>query len=273
MKNVFCLFIILSLFQSCTTKKVLLKGQNVYSYSLSDGSEIGTEPVVPSWTYIKYEVLKRKEVKITEVGTYLIIKDDPSKDLIHYKSVVTVGKQSSTPPVWKNENIGNGYFPESQDALASESFWYREDKMILQTASVPIKIRAAIRRPELGDSIPSQTETGVNIGFLVGYKISWNKFRTSANSLAQTTVKYSVTGGPILSVGAADLSATATRPKIEFPRKATMITMGGSVVFGFNNVHLGYAFGRDQALGRSASTWLYQGKMWNGVIVSLDLIK
>ena len=270
MKILLCLFAVIILFERCSTKKVLLKGQQVYSYSL------GSDPAGPTWTYTKYQLLKGKKVKITDNGSYLIIKDDPTKDASHYGPGAPIGLQFAMvppPPVWKNENIGNGYFPESKDIFVKDAFWYREEKTVLQTASVPIKIRPKVHRPELLDSIPSQTETGVNIGFLVGYKVAWNKFRTSANPLGQTTAKYSVTGGGIVSVGAADLSAAATRPKIIFPRKAPMITLGGSVVFGFNNVNIGYAFGWDHAVGPSASTWLYQGKMWHGVIVSLDLIK
>jgi hypothetical protein len=52
-----------------------------------------------------------------------------------------------------------------------------------------------------------------------------------------------------------------------------MISIGEAIVFGFNNINLGYAFGWDNATGPSASSWIYKGKMWHGIILSLDLIK
>ncbi|MEJ1938069.1 hypothetical protein WDZ92_48365, partial [Nostoc sp. NIES-2111] len=146
-------------------------------------------------------------------------------------------------------------------------------KFVLQTATIPLKIRSQINNAAYLDSFPSQVETGISIGFLVGNKITWNRYRTSANIFGQKTDKYSVTGGLLLSLGGTDLSTTTTRPKIQIPRKAPTISYGGSIVLGINSINIGWAFGWDNPMGKNASTWVYKGKMWNGVIVSLDLIK
>lgn len=267
MKNIIFVFILVALFASCTTEKKLLKGNEVYTYGL------GAAPAAPVPAYTKYKVIAPKKVKIVDNGTYLIIKDDPSTDPAHYTKVNTVAFTTASIPSWKDENIGLAYFSESADNNAKSMLWYSDCKFVLQTAAIPLKIRSAVRNHAYLDSFPSQVETGFNVGFLVGGKKTWNRFRTSTNIFGQTTDKFSVTGGFLLSTGGVDLSATSTRPKIEFPRKTAMISYGGAIVFGFNSLNFGYAVGWDQAVGRKANSWLYKGKLWNGIIISIDLIK
>lgn len=252
---------------SCSTQKKLLKDQEVYSYSL------GSNPAGPTPTYTKYKIISPKKVKIVDNGTYLIIKDDPTIDSIHYMNIGSALFTSASIPSWKDENIGFCYFSESADNAARTSLWYHDGRFVLQTATIPLKIRSAINNPLYKDSFPSQVESGFNVGFLIGGKTTWNRFRSSVNIFGQTTDKYSITGGFLISTGAVDLSATTTRPKIEFPRKSAMISYGGAIVFGINSINLGYALGWDQAIGPKASTWLYKGKLWNGIIISIDLIK
>ena len=268
MKTVLALFVLVAAFTSCTTQKTLLRNQQVYSYSL------GNDPRSPQPAYTKYEVIRPKKVTVVDNGTYLIIQDNPAADNYHYRPMGgTVAITSPNIPSWKDENIGNAYFSESTDLGARSSFWYADGKFVLQTASIPLKIRSAIKDPVYKDSFPSQVETGVNIGFLIGGKKTWNRYRTSANLFGQRTDKYSLTGGLLLSTGGVDLSATTTRPKIEFGRKALVISYGGAIVLGLNSINLGYAFGWDKPIGSKGSTWLYNGRLWNGIIVSLDLIK
>jgi hypothetical protein len=272
MKLCLCFCSLVLLLASCsTTKKTLVKGSTLYQFST------GNDPANPTPSYQKYIVKEHKDVRLVDNTTYLVINDDLREDTISYSptgSLTPFQKLTIfTLPGWKTSDTTIGYFFESEDSLSKQKFWYRDGKTILQAATIPIKIRSKIKTAALGDSIPSTTETGFNVGFLFGYKFSWNKFRTTPNAFGSQTAKYSITPGILLSAGAADLSTSSTRPNIVFPRKAAMITFGGSVVFGFNSVNIGYAFGWDHATGLHSSTWLYQGKMWNGIIVSLDLIK
>lgn len=251
----------------CSSKKILCKGNTVYTYSTGN---VGGSPTD---NYQAYKVKKKKEVEITDNGSYLVIKDNPASDTSSYTPTTSGAIDVKDQAAWKRELGTKAYFAEGSNAAGRKSLWYRDDKFVLQTASIPIKIRSKITTPVYKDSFPSQVETGFNIGFLIGGKRTWNRYRTSANIFGQKTDKYSITGGLILSAGAVDLGTATTRPKIEFPRKAAMVSYGGSVVFGINSVNIGYAFGWDDPFGPNASTWLYKGKMWNGIIISLDLIK
>lgn len=253
---------------SCEPTKFVQKNTFVYKYKL--GTSLAGSPVD---SFYRYKVQKEKEVEITDNGNYLVIKDDPATDLSAYKLIGSGTISKSEMPVWKTELGNKSYFNEGSDNNGRKSFWYRDRKFVLQPATIPVKIRSSVREPAYKDSFPSQVETGVNVGFLIGGKQTWNRYRTSSNILGQKTDKYSITAGVLLSAGSVDLSTSTTRPKIDFPRKAAMFSFGGAIVLGLNSVNLGYAFGWDKPFGTGASNWIYKGKMWNGIIVSLDLIK
>lgn len=252
---------------SVAQKKKLLRGTTVYGYSVSDD-------IVPVGQYTKYKIIKPKKVTITDNGGYLIIKDNPDADKTHYQEVSGKSKVKllKEVPSWKHESKKSAYFLESEDDSKTK-FWFEERKVVLQAISIPLKIRSRVNANGSYAAIPSNTETGVNIGFLAGPRISWNRFRPTTNIFGQQTAKYSVTGGLFLGTGAADLSTTLTRPVITTGRKAPMISFGFSIVLGFNSFNIGYSCGWDHAVGPDASSWVFQGKMWNGIVVALDLIK
>jgi hypothetical protein len=249
---------------ACTSEKTLLKGNTVYTYNAA--------PVGGSATYTSYKVIARKKVKIVDNGNYLIIQGDPSGDASHFAAGPQTVYPANSITAWKTASLGNAYFSEST-AGASQVLWYRDGKFVLQTASIPVKIRSIYKDPTNVDNYPSQVETGFNIGFLTGYKFTWNRFRSTNNFLGLPTDKYSITLGGLFSVGGTDLNTNTTRPKIVIPRKTAMVSYGTAIVFGFQSFNFGYAIGWDQGIGSSAESWIYKGKLWNGVILSLDLIK
>lgn len=269
MKNLIAVIVLVILcHDSNAQKKKLMKGTTVYVYSLSND-------IVPKGQYTKYKIIKPVKLAIVDNGTYLIVKGNPgtlTNNFLKDPSTLAPVTITSNIPAWKHESTGAAYVFEGDDNGKSK-FWYRDGKVILQAVSVPLKIRSKVKAGGTFTAIPSTTETGVNLGFLGGYKFSWNKYRQASNVFGQQTARYSITPGILLGTGAADLSTTLTRPVITTARKAAMISTGGSVVLGFNSFNIGYAFGWDHAVGSSASSWVYQGKLWNGIIVSLDLIK
>ncbi|MEP7165213.1 MAG: hypothetical protein ABI741_10990 [Ferruginibacter sp.] len=266
MKKMIVVMVLALLCHDCTAqKKRLMKGTTVYVYSLSTGA-------VPQPLYTKYKVKKSIKLAIVDNGSYMIVKGDLAKNPKNFEVVKKDIVITGNVPAWKHESKGTAYFYESEDDNKAK-FWYRDGKVILQAVSIPLKIRSEVKASGTYSTIPSTTETSVNIGFMGGYKFGWNKYRKDNNLFGQQTTKYSITPGIFLGTSAADLSTTLTRPVITTARKAAMISSGGSVVLGFNSFNIGYAFGWDHAIGSSASSWVYQGKFWNGIIVSLDLIK
>lgn len=95
----------------------------------------------------------------------------------------------------------------------------------------------------------------------------------NVETIKDVATHYSLSPGIFLGTGATDLKAANTDPSIQIERKAALITTGGFVMVGFNSINFGYAFGGDFATGSKSKDWLYQGKMWYGVIFAIDILK
>lgn len=253
---------------SCKGNKYLVKNNVIYRHEFTTG------PAARSSIIHKYKVNKKTAVEIADNDKYVVIKTNASL-VANITEITTAGYpiRMTLEPSWRDDLTTEYYYSESKDPSQRNYLKYLDGKTVFQAASIPIKIRSSVGKKADGNYLASTTETGFTVGFLGGYRFALNKFNGKKNFASLTTQRLSITPGVFLATGAADLSATSTSPAITYSRKAPMLTFGGTVVFGFNNINLGYAFGFDNAMGSSASSWRYQGKLWNGIILSLDLIK
>ncbi|WP_424292684.1 hypothetical protein [Daejeonella sp.] len=48
------------------------------------------------------------------------------------------------------------------------------------------------------------------------------------------------------------------------------LTSGGALVVGVNKMSLGYALGTDKVVGEGKSCWVYQEKIWHGILFSVS---
>ena len=140
----------------------------------------------------------------------------------------------------------------------------------IQAITIPIKIRSALSDKT---KYPSLVETGINIGFAPSIKFSSNSFSTSKNFLGKNLNIYSLTCGGLLNLGTTDLDSANNAPGLAVNRKALTFSYGGFVLFGFNNINFGYALGWDNVIGTGRKNWVYQGHLWHGIIISLDIVK
>jgi hypothetical protein len=99
-------------------------------------------------------------------------------------------------------------------------------------------------------------------------------FRSKKNFLGLNTTRLSITPGWFFGLGKVDLKKSNTRgPVIGFERPAAMVSTGGYIMAGFNNVSFGYSFGWDYATGTGRQGWVYKNQLWHGIIVAFDIIK
>jgi len=264
---------------SCVQNKYIYKGQTLYRIPTAQQSPPPAEgsTTVPalSWNLETITVTNGGRVALTDKGDYLIIKPNAKYKFATNTPVSTA--IAKAPQGVKFENSGKLYFPETDlvDIQAIKNkFSYFDSKPVLQALSVPVRIRPALHQAELKDSFPSQAEAGVNVGVAFGWKFQHNVFSSRKNVFGQNTNRYSFSPGIFLGVGATELKKANTRnPVIAFERKAAALTFGGFLMFGFNSINIGYAFGADWATGKGHEGWLYQGKLWHGFALSIDLIK
>lgn len=258
---------------SCINEKYIYRSNTLYETQSIAANLDGTDPLSETHKLLIKKPTKGFKAIVTDKGDYLIIKP------IYKPTFTTKPIQLTKAPIASRaENVGKLYFPELDfDTLTkppSIKLKYFDTKPVLQALYIPLKIRPKINTEILKDSFPSQAETGFNVGVALGWKFTHNVYNTKKNILGQNTNRYSIAPGFFLGAGATDLKKVNTRnPAIKFERKAALITTGGYLMVGFNSINFGYAFGADFATGIGSKQWLYQGKIWHGIIFAIDILK
>jgi hypothetical protein len=267
-------------FCRCFNQKYLTKKQIVFK----------VEPIVTPAGVMTSEIRaytngnNKLKVNIEESNGMLSIKK-ASGEPNNFVNLVTV--QSNFTPTFTYAQLelnGKFYFPETTypktgDANSNMTFSsktklvYTENKIVLQTITIPLKIRHKIDNPKYKDSLPTQVESGFNAGFAFGFKRTWNIFKPEVNLFGQNTVKLAATPGIFFNLGGADVKRATTNYTISVDRKEAFYSYGIFLLFGFNNINLGYSIGSDFLFSKNRKNWVYQGKAWQGITVALDIIK
>jgi hypothetical protein len=266
--RIFFAFILLALLCSCVQQKLFF-GQNTVA-TVESSAPTTVDGIPMPVDQVKVFVVKESFVSKVDVKDDVVVLKDfkPSKGPDHIFGIVG----GATSP--KKELKGKYYYPEVDHVSDVKALKFLDTKPVLQGISIPLKIRPQLNNIALLDSFPSQTETGFNPALSFGWKLNLNIQRPKKDVFGKNLTTLSITPGWFLGTGAVDLSKSNTRnPKIEFARKAAIISTGGYIMAGFNNLNIGLSFGWDRATGRGSGTWLYQDELWYGVTLGFDVIK
>lgn len=280
-----CFFGILAL-SSCTSNKYIFSGNSIYTIkSIADqgsNDDDYTQTDKPSYpdSIVVYKLKKGLKAQIEDKEDYVLIETD--EELKEYSKLPIKQKAITLKPSEANSFKGSTFFPapssyekRHMNCILPKKLTYFDSEPVFQLLSIPLRIRPKLTSPALLDSFPSQAETDYNVGFAFGWKLNYNvyNFKKSNHSKKKLT-KYSLTPGVFCGFGATDLTKDNTKnPVIGFERSAPILTTGGFLSFGVNKMNIGYAFGMDNSFGTGSSQWVYQGKLWHGIIVALDLFE
>jgi hypothetical protein len=263
---IFCSIICFFL-SSCGEMKRISKGNYVYHYVDNQATRI-KNPAADDSLYI-YKLETAIKTKIEDKTDYLILKNKNA-----FKSLQPVDSISINPPVPAKVQMNGSYYSTESDRQEFEkyqkSFHYTDLKFAIQTLSIPLKFRKAL---DDGTKYPQQVETGVNIGFAPVIKYNFNVYNPTKKVMGKSLNQYSINTGLILNIGATDLKSASNAPGLKSDRKSPTFTYGTFLMFGINNINFGYAIGWDKIMGEGHSNWVYQDKLWHGIIIALDIIK
>ena len=272
------IIIICLLIPSCATlnKKYLAKNQVIF--------KVSTESLTTS----KVEAFssdKKMQVSVEESNGMLLIKKVAAEtnnfvkkedvqtsltiDPLHAQLQAT-GKFYFSEAMYPNNSNGT---PNTNYTGTPSKLMYSESRVVLQALSIPLKLRPKISNARYKDSLPTQVETGFNAGFATGIKKTWSTFKADPNVLGLNTTKISATTGIFFNIGGTDVRRLTTNYTIPVDRKEPFLSHGFFLMLGVNNINLGYAVGTDRLLSKNKETWVYQNKLWHGIIVALDIIK
>jgi hypothetical protein len=275
--------IIALLLCSCNEQKYFFKTNHIQTVKPKTNTEIGDTRITYD-TILNFKPKNGFWGKMKEKESYIVIIPSKNEDILKTSfkiDTIAILKLPENPnaeielrqaiDVLKNKY----FFPDIVlDTFPFSRIKFFDTKPVFQTLTIPIRIRPALKSASLKDSFPSQVETGVNLGIAFGWKFQLNYYEVSPSLFSQKGNKMSITPGIFYNIGSADLSTKNTRnPVISIERQALTHTFGGFAMVGFNSVNFGYACGWDFATGQGNKSWLYQGKFWYGIALSLDLIK
>lgn len=263
------------LITSCTSfnNKLVLRKNYIYKFDTPVAGSAIDEVFIPTGSFTTTSIL--------EDGNHLII-SVPNAGTSLTSTLQPAVVVAPPFPAWKPANQGAYYFgsnPLNTDATYNarrkNKFRYLDQKIVLQTLTIPLKIRPGIKTNVVyKDTFPGTVETAVNFGLSFGWKGTYNVYNYKKNSLGLNTNKYSLAAGALFSIGSVSLDKTNTRDKvITYSRKAATLSPGAFIAFGFNSVHIGGAIGIDIATGDNCTQWVYNQKPWYGIIFALDIIK
>lgn len=159
---------------------------------------------------------------------------------------------------------------QDNDFKKSIPLRFNDNKLVFQTLTIPFKIRG-----KEGD-IPSTVATNFNAGIAYGHQ--WNLSRAypiygeDEKMVGYELEQLSFSLAPFAGLTTVALTAKNTEPDITTDQTVIGLSIGAAGVFSFNRLNLGLALGIDHGFGK-ANDWIYQDKLWTGIVIGLDLIK
>lgn len=254
-------------FTSCTETKILA-GNILYNYDRSPGATGVTKQQANVSTEVKKIEEGSSLLKITFINT-------PSFPMLGTQLALSASDITSRG-VSVASNKTFYFLDEPADNILNpagfqnERFTYFTRNYGLQSISIPIKFRSRQGKDNL---IPPGVETSFNFGTALVMKNSWNYFRLKANFLGKKTTQLSLSPGLGIGFGTADLDPLTNAPGLGTKRKSATFNYGGLFLVGLNNLHFGYAIGFDKAMGAGGSNWTYNDVLWQGIALSVDILK
>lgn len=202
---------------------------------------------------------------IGNTGGKLKLLDKFSKSKNVYAGNIVQEINNSYANTYSFESI---YF-EDTDLEQSETLSYSDNKLVFQTLSIPFKIRG-----KEGD-LPSTVSTNFNAGIAYGYQWNLSKIGPIYNKgdmVGYEKESTSFSLAPFFGLTSVPLTIENTKPDVTVNQTVLGYSIGAAVVFSFNRLNLGLALGIDHGFG-NGENWIYQDKLWTGIVIGLDLIK
>jgi hypothetical protein len=267
MKNInfYLLLLLIPFIYGCSTNKLITKKNAFFEFNeLSSNS--GTEG------YNIVEIMPQKSfwAQIIEKSDNIIIIPKSTENCCITISTTKVDNDDKINSSYI-DLIGKKYYPDTRLTVKNaSSFNYYDIKFGLQALTIPLKFRRSVGNDTVN---PPSVEAGFNVGFAPGWKFTKNIYKQSKNYLGKNTTQIAIALGPHFGIGATDLKKISNAPGLLSDRKRPTFTLGGYFLFGFNNINIGFAIGKDYILGEGRKNWVYQGETWTGIIISLDILK
>jgi hypothetical protein len=134
--------------------------------------------------------------------------------------------------------------------------------------TLPFKVRPG------REGVPAQLNTNFNAALYVGRRLDFfflNRHRAPSGRTAPLIRNVGFGYGLFTGLGSADISADLTRGHATTAYEGFVVHSGAAVIYDARVFNVGAAVGVDRLLGADADYWLYQQKLWVGLLFGLNL--
>jgi hypothetical protein len=183
----------------------------------------------------------------------------PSDDIIAYP----VLKNKNGPIVDTSDSIT--YSPSSSTAKRG---FFTNPSFDIDVVTLPLKYRPAIR------NFPNQLSTDFNGAIYLGWRNDIHKIkykRSLLKSYNREITHYGFTTGVFLGVGATVINPWVTNNAVNYEYDGMVLTTGVAAMFATNSVTLGLGLGIDNLMDGNSRSWVYQNKLWVGLLLGLNI--
>jgi len=134
--------------------------------------------------------------------------------------------------------------------------------------TLPFKVRPG------REGVPAQLNTNFNAALYLGRRLDFfylNRHRAPSGRTAPLVRNVGVGYGLFTGLGSADISPDLTRGHATTDYEGFVLHSGAAVIYDARVFNVGAAVGVDRLLGGDADYWLYQHKVWLGLLFGLNL--
>ncbi|HVX51766.1 MAG TPA: hypothetical protein VHB48_16515 [Chitinophagaceae bacterium] len=267
------------LFFGCINQKYLSKHQLVFKVeSTGDGKA----------QVVAYNSgINKLPVSFKDSGEVLLVQ--PKDQATRQKFILPTIVETQFKPGAKYFSLAGKsafYFPETQfpadgDSNSNHAFvtpprlHYIVNNIVLQAATTPLKVRPPLTAPKrLKDSLGLQALAELNIGVALGFKKTWGSYIAKSFSNGQKVRNFSISGSGFISFGGTTVKPITIRYYRPFEKTEPALSGGGCILFGFNNINIGFSAGADRLIDRNiGKRWIYDGNIWYGITLAYDILK
>jgi hypothetical protein len=298
MKNTLILFTVILITTSCSTNRTLTQVKLKEGTKLISHHENDILSPVRKNYFIVAQTKKDAIASIELEEDEILISMNDKNDLIHLDTIYvnenlgikkdskfSIGNKFAYFSKLKVVNLkldsldlsedGKSYLDTTKNNLndvyfISTDLKYTENKTVFQTLTIPFKFRSAT------NNNASTVSTGFNAGIAFGYQWNSTKINPIYSKNNNSMVGYdrrdiSFSLAPFLGLNSIKLNMDNTNQSVLTERNVLGISFGGVGVVTINKFNIGLALGFDYGLENSKN-WDYQGGLWTGLVIGVDLI-
>ncbi len=122
-------------------------------------------------------------------------------------------------------------------------------------------------------NLPRQVNTDFNGNAFVGFRMDRFRVRYTYTPIGITKGYHhrAITGGLFFGIGSSAVTPWTTNNLTTDEYNALILSRGLAVMFGVNNLTVGFGVGWDYLTDRDKNIWIYQNHPWYGLTVGLNL--